>query len=365
MHIARDLYLNKLIAKQHNGQVKVITGLKGCGKSFLLFTLFKDHLKSQGVADDRIIEIAFDAPAGRPLCDPKVCCPYLKERLSGPGMHYVLLDEVQRLEQFEAVLNGLIRLDNADVYVTGSHARSLSEDVITEFRGRGDEVRMHPLSFCEFMSVYQGSDVEGLREYMILGGLPQVLNYQSGEDKALYLKTLLDDGILSEIKERDHIRNKAALEEIAILLSEELGSFASPSAISRALKDARHKSLSAPAAGRYLNLLADAFLIDPAGRYDVRGKHCAGTPFKCYFADPGLCNLCLNFQNLHEGPVLENIIFNELKLRGFSVCCGAVRSCLRQDDKKAGRPLEIDFVCDQAVLIEYFEHPEIIKMTPV
>ena len=232
MEIKRDRYLNTLISKKHNGLIKVVTGMRRCGKSYLLFKLFKEHLLSEGTDANHIVEIAFDTFENKRFCDPVVLYPYLKEQLAGEGLYYVLLDEVQLLGEFESVLNSLIRMENVDVYVTGSNARFLSKDVITEFRGRGDEVRMYPLSFAEFMSAYSGSKYDGWNEYMLYGGLPLVLNFTTAEQKIAFLKALFEETYISDIVGRHRIRNKAELEELLNILSSAIGSLTNPEKLS-------------------------------------------------------------------------------------------------------------------------------------
>lgn len=348
MKIKRDRYLDLLISKKHNGLIKVITGMRRCGKSYLLFELFKEHLLSEGAAEDHIIEIAFDAFEYRHFRDPDVLYPYLKEQLRDGGMYYVLLDEVQLLGEFEAVLNSLARMKNVDVYVTGSNARFLSKDVITEFRGRGDEVHMYPLSFAEFMSVYSGTKQDGWNEYMLYGGLPLVLNFAAAEQKIAFLKALFEETYISDIVGRHNIRNKAELEELLNILSSAIGSLTSPEKLSASFRSVKNKKISSNTIRRYLDHLCDSFLIDRAVRYDVKGKKYIDTPVKYYFTDMGLRNARLNFRQLEETHSMENIIFNELKIRGFNVDVGVI---MQYDTNEKGnsvrKQLEIDFVCNK------------------
>lgn len=348
MEIKRDRYLNTLIRKEHNGLIKVITGMRRCGKSYLLFTLFKEHLLSEGVAEDHIIEIAFDAFENRKYRDPDVLYPYLKERIKDDAMYYVLLDEVQLLGEFESILNSLIRMKNVDVYVTGSNARFLSKDVITEFRGRGDEVHMHPLSFAEFMSVYQGTKQDGWNEYMLYGGIPLVLEFTTPDQKIAFLKSLFEETYISDIVGRHHIRNKAELEELLNILSSAIGSLTNPEKLSATFQTVKKKKISTSTLRRYIDYLCDSFLIDSAIRYDVKGKKYIDTPVKYYFTDMGLRNARLNFRQIEETHSMENIIFNELKMRGFNVDVGVI---VQYDTNGKGngirKQLEIDFVCNQ------------------
>ena len=348
MEIKRDRYLNTLISKEHNGLIKVITGMRRCGKSYLLFTLFKEHLLSEGVAEDHIIEIAFDAFENRKYRDPDVLYPYLKEQIKDDAMYYVLLDEIQLLGEFESILNSLIRMKNVDVYVTGSNARFLSKDVITEFRGRGDEVHMHPLSFAEFMSVYQGTKQDGWNEYMLYGGIPLVLEFITPDQKIAFLKSLFEETYISDIVGRHHIRNKAELEDLLNILSSAIGSLTNPEKLSATFQTVKKKKISTSTLRRYIDYLCDSFLIDSAIRYDVKGKKYIDTPVKYYFTDMGLRNARLNFRQIEETHSMENIIFNELKMRGFNVDVGVI---VQYDTNGKGngtrKQLEIDFVCNQ------------------
>ena len=348
MEIKRDRYLNLLISKKHNGLIKVITGMRRCGKSYLLFTLFKDYLLSEGIEKSHIIEIAFDAYENKQYRDPDVLYPYLKEKIKDDGMYYVLLDEVQLLGEFEAILNSLTRMKNVDVYVTGSNARFLSKDVITEFRGRGDEVHMYPLSFAEFMSVYPGTKQDGWNEYMLYGGLPLVLSFTTPDQKIAFLKSLFEETYISDIVGRHNIRNKAELEELLNILSSAIGSLTNPEKLAAAFRSVKNKKISSNTIKKYIDYLCDSFLIDSAVRYDVKGKKYIDTPVKYYFTDMGLRNARLNFRQLEETHSMENIIFNELKIRGFNVDVGVI---MQYDTNEKGnsirKQLEIDFVCNK------------------
>ena len=348
MEIKRDCYLNMLISKEHNGLIKVITGMRRCGKSYLLFTLFKEHLLSEGVGEDYIIEIAFDAFENKRYRDPDVLYPYLKEQIKDDTMYYVLLDEVQLLGEFESILNSLIRMKNVDVYVTGSNARFLSKDVITEFRGRGDEVHMYPLSFAEFMSVYQGTKQDGWNEYMLYGGIPLVFEFTTPDQKIAFLKSLFEETYISDIVGRHNIRNKAELEELLNILSSAIGSLTNPEKLSATFQTVKKKKISNSTIKRYIDYLCDSFLIDSAIRYDVKGKRYIDTPVKYYFTDMGLRNARLNFRQIEETHSMENIIFNELKMRGFNVDVGVIVQYHTNDKGNSIRKqLEIDFVCNQ------------------
>ena len=347
MQISRDRYLNKLISKKHNGLIKVVTGLRRCGKAYLLFNLFREHLRKEQIPDDHVIEIAFDAFENEQYRDPHILYPYLTQRLTDSHMYYVLLDEVQLLDDFEAVLNSLIRRSNVDVYVTGSNARFLSRDIITEFRGRGDEVRMYPLTFAEFMSAYRGSETEGWREYVLYGGLPMIFSFPTPEQKSGFLKMLFEETYLSDIIGRNRIRNKAELEEILNILSSSIGSLTNPKKLSDTFKSVKQKMISQVTIKKYLEHLSDAFLIDSAVRYDIKGKKYIDTPLKYYFTDMGLRNARLNFRQVEENHAMENIIFNELKARGYNVDVGVVVSHeVDKDGTKIRKQREIDFVCN-------------------
>ncbi len=348
MEIKRDRYLNTLISKRHNGLIKVVTGMRRCGKSYLLFTLFKAHLLCEGVDAAHIIEIAFDAFENKQFRDPNVLFPYLKEQIRDEGMYYVLLDEVQLLGEFESVLNSLTRMKNVDVYVTGSNARFLSKDVITEFRGRGDEVHMYPLSFAEFMSVFDGTKQDGWNEYMLYGGLPLVLNFATPDQKIAFLKSLFEETYISDIVGRHNIRNRAELEELLNILSSTIGSLTNPEKLSATFKTVKKKSISNSTIKRYIDYLCDSFLIDSAMRYDVKGRKYIDTPVKYYFTDLGLRNARLNFRQIEETHSMENIIFNELKMRGFNVDVGVVaQTGFNEKGNSVRKQLEIDFVCNK------------------
>lgn len=349
MEIRRDRYLNRLLDRRQNGLIKVVTGMRRCGKSYLLFKLFRERLLSEGVDESHIVGIAFDTFENRRFRDPEVLYPYLKERIRDGGMYYVLLDEVQLLGEFEAVLNGLIRMENMDVYVTGSNARFLSKDVITEFRGRGDEVRVYPLSFAEFMSVYPGSKRDGFDEYMLYGGLPMIRNFPTAEQKIAFLKSLLEETYISDIVGRHSIRNRSELEELLNILSSAIGSLTNPEKLSATFRSVKKKNISSNTIRRYIEYFCDSFLIDSALRYDVKGKKYIDTPVKYYFTDMGLRNARLNFRQLEETHAMENIIFNELKLRGFNVDVGVItQNDTNGNGSGVRRRLEIDFVCNLA-----------------
>ncbi|SEG12973.1 hypothetical protein SAMN04487934_10879 [Eubacterium ruminantium] len=348
MEIRRDIYLNKLISKKHNGLIKVVTGMRRCGKSYLLFNLFKEYLVNEGVNENHIIEIAFDSFENRKYRDPEVLFPYLMEKIADKEMYYVLLDEVQMLDDFESVLNSLGRKKNVDVYVTGSNAKFLSKDIITEFRGRGDEVHMYSLTYSEFMSVYDGDKQEGWRDYVLFGGIPLVLGFETADQKSDFLKALFEETYISDIIGRNNIRNKAELEELLNILSSAIGSLTNPSKLSATFKSVKNKTISKDTIIKYIDYLKDSFLVDSAIRYDIKGKKYINTPSKYYFTDLGLRNARLNFRQVEETHAMENIIFNELKVRGYNVDVGVVvMNEVDKNGKKIRKQLEVDFVCNK------------------
>lgn len=348
MEISRDIYLDKLISKKHNRLIKVITGIRRCGKSYLLFKLFRDHLKSERISDTHIIEMSFDIYENKQYRDPAVFFPYLKSQIKDNQMHYILLDEVQLLGDFEAVLNSLLRMENVDVYVTGSNAKFLAKDIITEFRGRGDEIRMYPLTFSEFMSVYPGDEYSGWRDYVLYGGIPLVLQFTIVDQKINFLKKLFEETYITDIVGRHNVRNRAELEELLNIISSSIGSLTNPNKLSNTFKSVKNITINPTTVKKYLEYLEYSFLIDSAYRYDVKGKKYINTPLKYYFTDLGLRNARLNFRQIEENHAMENIIFNELKVRGYNVDVGVVVSNeTDKNNKNIRKQREIDFVCNQ------------------
>ncbi len=340
--------MNKLISKKQNGLIKVITGIRRCGKSYLLFTLFKGHLLGDGVPEDHIIDIAFDGFENKKYRDPEILYPHLKGQIKDENTYYILLDEVQLLDDFESVLNSLARMKNVDIYVTGSNAKFLSKDIITEFRGRGDEVHMYPLTFAEFMSAYSGTKQDGWNEYLLYGGLPLVLSFQTPDQKADFLKSLLEETYISDIVGRNKVRNRAELEELLNILSSAIGSFTNPNKLSATFKSVKNKVISPSTIKKYIDYLCDSFLLDCAMRYDIKGKKYIDTPSKYYFTDIGLRNARLNFRQVEETHIMENIIFNELRVRGYNVDIGIVVANQRDaNGANIRKQLEIDFVCNK------------------
>ena len=347
MVIRRDTYLDKLISKKQNGLIKVITGIRRCGKSYLLFNLFKEYLLNNGTDCSHIIEMAFDSYENKKYRDSGTFYQYMKEKISDSGLYFILLDEIQLLEDFEAILNSLSRLPNTDIYVTGSNAKFLSKDIITEFRGRGDEVHMYPLSFSEFMSVYDGDKRDGWNEYMIYGGIPLVLNQKTHEQKSVFLKSLFTEVYITDILGRNRIRNREELEELLDIVSSAVGSLTNPNKLSQTFKSMKNKTINKSTIRKYLDSLCDSFLLEEAKRYDVKGRKYIGTPLKYYFSDMGLRNARLNFRQIEETHIMENIIYNELRMRGYDVDVGVVTSNeVTEDGKKIRKQREIDFICN-------------------
>lgn len=349
MEIKRDHYLDKLKRKMHNGMIKVVTGIRRCGKSYLLFSLFKNYLLEGGVDEPHIIELAFDSFENKVYRDPDVLYPYIKEKIIDTEMYYILLDEVQLLRDFESVLNGLMRIKNVDVYVTGSNAKFLSKDIITEFRGRGDEVHMNPLTFAEFMSVYEGNKYDGWNEYVLYGGLPPIVMLPSAEEKIEFLQNLFAETYINDIVGRHRIRNTGELEELLDILSSGIGSLTNPKKLSDTFKTVKKVKISQTTIKKYIEYLQDAFLISSALRFDIKGRKYIDTPLKYYFTDIGLRNARINFRQIEENHTMENIIYNELLVRGYNVDIGLV--IVNQKDKlgkSIRKQLEVDFVCNKA-----------------
>ena len=345
MEIKRDVYLKKLIRKKKNGLIKVVTGVRRCGKSYLLFHLFHNHLLEEGVPEDHIIEVALDDRRNRALRDPDAILQYIEKRIQDKGDYYIILDEVQYMDEFEDVLNSLLHIPNADVYVTGSNSKFLSSDVITEFRGRGDEIRVHPLSFREYTSAYSGMLDEAWDDYVVYGGLPLILSMEAPEDKAEYLTTLFQKVYLSDIVERHKVRNKAELDELVDVLASSAGSYTSLNKLTKTFKSIKNKPLSDKTIKNYIDYLIDSFLISKAMRFDIKGKKYIGSPAKYYFEDVGLRNARLRFRQVEENHLMENIIYNELRIRGYHVDVGIVEHySANRGGKREKKQLEVDFV---------------------
>lgn len=345
MEIKRDLYLNKLIKREKNGLVKVITGIRRCGKSYLLFHLYHDYLINKGVQADHIIEIALDDIINKELREPMALYKHIKEQIKDNSDYYLFLDEIQFVGDFSDLVNGLSHIRNLDVYVTGSNSKFLSSDILTEFRGRGDEIRVYPLSFAEYSSVYDGSVSQAWKDYYTYGGLPLIITRTDDEMKAEYLTTLLDKVYISDIVERNKVRNESELGELINILASSVGSLTNPSKLARTFASIKQSKITNKTIKKYLDYLTDAFLMDKALRYDVKGKKYIETPSKYYFVDVGIRNAKLNFRQQEENHIMENIIFNELKIRGCRVDVGLVEIVeTANNGKRVQKGLEIDFI---------------------
>lgn len=346
MLIHRDHYLRRLIARRHNGMVKVITGIRRSGKSFLLFEIFKQYLLDQGIASDHILGLQLDRFENRRYRDPEELMTYLNERIIDDRMYYILLDEVQMLDQFSEVLNSFLYRKNVDLYVTGSNSKFLSTDVLTEFRGRGDEVHIFPLSFSEFMQVCHEDISDAWRQYATYGGLPQVVLMQEDEQKSAFLKRLFEQTYLKDIIERNGILKNQELEDVVNIVASSIGSLTNPTKISDTFKSKLKSSISPNTVRAYINHLKEAFLISEAQRFDVKGRKYIGSPTKLYFEDVGLRNARLNFRQMEETHLMENIVYNELRLRGFSVDVGSMSKRQVVDGRSLSYQLEVDFVAN-------------------
>lgn len=361
MEIRRDYYLEKLVKRKNNGLIKVVTGIRRCGKSFLLNNLFYHHLLESGVDTDHIIRFAFDSAddlhlIGESLiqmskekrgADPEKFTAYIRTKVADDGMYYLLLDEIQMLDCFEAVLNGYLRKENMDIFVTGSNAKLLSKDIATEFAGRGDEIHMYPLSFSEFMSVYRGDKYTGLSEYMLYGGIPLVVLRDDANDKAAALENLFSEIYIRDICRRNRVRNVGELEDLLNILSSAIGSLTNPEKLKNTFKTAKKSRITSATIQKYLTFFEDSFLIESAQRYDIRGKAYIETPKKYYFSDLGLRNARINFRQFEQTHSMENVIYNELRMRGYHVDVGVVPIAEKDAEGKAIRKqLEVDFVCN-------------------
>ena len=341
--IKRDMYLQKLIDRQENGLIKIITGIRRCGKSYLLDPIYKNYLLSQGVKEDHIIKIDLDERKNNKYLNPDVLDEYIRSKIIDKNMYYVILDEIQKVEDFESVLNGFLHIENVDIYVTGSNSKFLSSDIRTEFRGRGDEIRVLPLAFSEFITGYEGNREEAWNEYKTYGGLPRILSQKTNEQKSKYLKDLFERTYLSDIVERHNIQRIDVLDSLVNILASSIGSLTNPKKLSDTFVSSSMKDVSINTITTYINYLLEAFLIKKAERYDVKGKQYISTPSKFYFSDIGLRNARLNFRQ-QEDHIMENIIYNELLYRGYNVDVGVVE--IRE--KNLRKQIEVDFVCNQA-----------------
>lgn len=347
MQIKRDYYLNRLIEAQNDGLIKVVTGIRRCGKSYLLNTLFYDHLIQNSVREDHIIRIALDDSDNEELLNPRNLSKYIKEKIIDKEIYYIILDEIQLVENFEGVLNGLLRIPNIDIYVTGSNSKFLSTDIITEFRGRGEEIRVYPLSYYEFMSVFSGDKLDGWLEYITYGGLPLVVSMKTDERKMAYLKEQQKNVYINDVIERNSIKNDAELVSLVEIISSSIGSLSNPKKLSDTFKTTANMNIDSKTVGTYLKYLEEAFLIEKAERYDVKGKKYMSTPYKFYFSDLGLRNSFINFRQNEETHIMENVIYLELKRRGYNVDVGVVEIKEKKENESIYKQLEIDFIANK------------------
>ena len=345
--IQRNKYLNELVSLQGNGMIKVITGMRRCGKSYLLFNIFASYLREQGINPEQIIKINLEDFKHRALRNPNNMYSYVESQIKDDRTHYILLDEIQLLEHFEDVLNGFLNIQNVEVYVTGSNAKFLSKDIITEFRGRGYEIKMYPLSFREYMSAYQGSVQAGLNEYMLYGGLPQILSCVTEEQKSKFLKTLFDETYIKDIKDRYAIRKDDDLEEVNNTLASGIGALTNANELAKKKKRKKKSEITYDTIKNYIDFLCDSFIIEKSTRYDIKGKRYINSPYKYYFMDLGLRNARINFRQYEKSHLMENLIYNEMRVRGFNVDVGTVLAYTKNEEGKSQRTnLEVDFVCN-------------------
>ena len=348
MIIDRNKYLSRLLDSRLNGLVKIVTGIRRSGKSFLLFNIFKQRLLNEGVDAGHIIEMQFDDFANKRYRVPEVFYNYVKERIKDGRVYYIILDEVQLLGDFEDVLNGLMHIENVDIYVTGSNARFLSKDIVTEFRGRGLQIHISPLSFAELMTFYNGSKEDALEHYLRYGGLPQVALQPNDEYRSTVLKDLLKETYIIDILERNRVKNSAELEELLAMLASGIGGLTNPQKLSNTFKTVKNVSIGAPTLKSYIDYFCDAFLVEQVNRYDVKGKRYISTPLKYYFSDLGLRNALLNFRQVEKTHLMENLIYNELRSRGYNVDVGVVPYNGKNAQGVSFRKqLEVDFVCNK------------------
>ena len=341
--IKRDVYLNKLISRRENGLIKIITGIRRCGKSYLLDPLFKNYLLETGIKEDHIIKIELDKAENMKYRDAYELSKYVKSQVKDKDMYYILLDEIQLVEDFESVLNGFLYERNFDVYVTGSNSKFLSTDIITEFRGRGDEIKVFSLSFSEYVEAFDGDRYDAWNEYVLYGGLPLILSKKTDEEKSKYLKDLFEQTYIKDIVERNNIQRLDVIDSIINMLASSVGSLTNPKKIYDTFVSNGEKELSSNTVNSYIKCIEDSFIVNKSDRYDVKGKKYIQTPHKYYFSDIGLRNARLNFRQQEENHIMENIIYNELIVRGYNVDVGVVEI---RDENKNRKQLEIDFVCN-------------------
>ena len=340
--IKRDIYLNKLINRKENGLIKIITGIRRCGKSYLLDPLFKNYLLESGVKEDHIIKLELDKEENDKYLDYHELNKYIKSLIKDKDMYYILLDEIQMVDGFESVLNSFLYERNLDVYVTGSNSKFLSSDIITEFRGRGDEIKVFPLSFSEYVETFKGTKEDAWNEYILYGGLPLILSKKSDEEKSKYLKDLFEQTYIKDIVERNNIQRVDILDSIINMLASSVGSLTNPKKIYDTFVSNGEKEISFNTVNSYIKHIKDLFIVNKSDRYDVKGKKYIQTPQKYYFSDIGLRNARLNFRQQEENHIMENIIYNELLVRGYNVDVGVVE--LREGNQR--KQLEVDFVCN-------------------
>lgn len=346
MIIERNTYLNKLIARRHNGMIKIVTGLRRCGKSFLLSTIYTNWLKDQGINDSHIIDINLEDRRNKKLRDPDELLAYIDSKLTDDKMHYIMIDEIQLVPEFEDVLNSYLNMPNADVYVTGSNARFLSSQVRTEFAGRGDEIRLYPLTFSEYFSAIGGDITKALTDYMIYGGMPQVVLKESEKDKREFLKALFTRTYIRDIVERNKIRNKDVFDDFLNILASSIGALTNPTKLANTFESVKHEKVSRNTLASYIDYICESFLMEKASRYDIKGKKYIESLNKYYFADCGLRNARLNFRQIEYSHLLENVIYTELLARDFSVDVGVVAKNERTADSRERQYYEVDFVCN-------------------
>lgn len=347
MQINRDYYLKQMIDSQNNGLIKIITGIRRCGKSYLLDPLFKNYLLENGIERNHIIKIDLDSRKNKKLLDPDILEKYIINLIDDNKKYYILLDEIQKVPDFESVLNELLRLENVDIYVTGSNSKFLSTDIITEFRGRGTEIKIYPLSFKEFISVYKGDKLDGWKEYYTYGGLPFIVKSEKKEDKIKYLQELSQNVYINDVIERNHIKNDEELQKLIEIISSSIGSLTNPNKLLNTFKSNLNKNIDRKTISSYLKYLEEAFIIKKAVRYDIKGKKYIDTPYKYYFTDVGIRNAIINYRQIEETHLMENIIYCELKRRGYAVDVGIVEIRDIIDNKRDYKQIEIDFIANK------------------
>ena len=343
MEIKRDYYLKKVINAEHNGLIKIVTGIRRCGKSYLLNHLFYNYLINKGIPEDHIIKVALDSIENKYLREPLKLYEYIKEKIADKNDYYIILDEIQLVTDFVEVLNSLLRIENTDVYVTGSNSKFLSTDIVTEFRGRGYEIRMYPLSFAEFMTIYKGTIANGWKEYYTYGGLPLVTQIEGVEGKTNYLSEQKENVYINDVLERNNIKNDEELRILVEIISSSVGSLSNPTKLADTFESTRNIKIGNKTVNAYLKYLEEAFIIEKAKKYDIKGKRYIDTPSKYYFTDTGLRNTFVNYRQQDEGHIMENIIYIELRKRGYNVDIGMIETRANNEYKQ----LEVDFVANK------------------